>query len=163
MFNAIYCQNGHFIDGLDAPQDYMTMLRVHNAMSQMQTGSGGRNAFCPQCGEPTTSNCQHCMSPIMVDLAKPLYCDACGKPFPWTETSLAAVREFTDEQSELTSEERATLKAAFVDLTIDSPKTEIAASRFKSILRKLAPDVAETIRKTIVEIASATAVKLLKP
>jgi hypothetical protein len=54
------------------------------------------------------------------------------------------------------------LKATFADLTVDSPKTEIAASRFKRILRKLAPDVAETIRKTIVEIASATAVKLLK-
>ena len=54
------------------------------------------------------------------------------------------------------------LKATFADLTVDSPMTEIAANRFKRILRKLAPDVAEAIRKTIIEIASTTAVKLLK-
>jgi len=62
----------------------------------------------------------------------------------------------------LSSEDKLALKATFADLTIDSPKTEIAANRFKRILLKLAPDVAETIRKTIVEIASTTAVKLIK-
>jgi hypothetical protein len=75
--------------------------------------------------------------------------------------ALTTVTEYTDELEELSAEDKTTLKATFNDLTVDSPKTEIAASRFKRILRKLAPDVAETIRKTIVEIASTTAVKLL--
>ena len=76
--------------------------------------------------------------------------------------ALVAAREYTDELEELSIEDKTILKASFTDLTFDSPKTEIAASRFKRILRKLAPDVAETIRKTIVDIASETAVKLLK-
>jgi hypothetical protein len=73
-----------------------------------------------------------------------------------------AAREYTDELDELSIEDKTILKATFTDLTVDSPKAEIAASRFKRILRKLAPDAAETIRKTIVDIASETAVKLLK-
>jgi len=90
------------------------------------------------------------------------YCAGCGEPFPWTETALRTAKEYTDELEELSVEDKITLKATFTDLTVDSPKTEIAASRFKKILRKLAPDVAEAIKKTIVEIASETAVKLIK-
>jgi hypothetical protein len=72
------------------------------------------------------------------------------------------VTEYTHELDELSADDKTTLKATFLDLTVDSPKTEIAASRFKRILRKLAPDVGETIRKTVVQIASETAVKLIK-
>jgi len=73
-----------------------------------------------------------------------------------------AAREYTDELEELSIEDKTVLKATFTDLTVDSPKTEIAASRFKRILQKLTPDVAEIIRKMIVDIASETTVKLLK-
>ena len=120
-----------------------------------------RQPFCSECGAPTLDACQDCKSPILKG-HRPAYCGQCGKPFPWTEISLTTAREYTDELDELSSEDKLALKATFADLTVDSPKTEIAANRFKKILLKLAPDVAETIRKTIVEIASTTAVKLIK-
>ncbi len=70
--------------------------------------------------------------------------------------------EYTDELDELSNEDKIILKGTFADLTVDSPKTEVAASRFKTILRKVAPDVAETIRKSIVEYLSETTSKLIK-
>jgi hypothetical protein len=121
-------------------------------------------AFCTKCGARNITACAQCQTPINHRFPGDIhnYCAGCGKAFPWTETALATAREYTDELEELSSEDKTILKATFTDLTVDSPKTEIAASRFKRILRKLAPDVAETIRKTIVDIASETAVKLLK-
>jgi hypothetical protein len=121
-------------------------------------------AFCTRCGARNITACEACQTPINHRFAGEThsYCAGCGKPFPWTETALTTAREYADELEELSNEDKTILKATFTDLTVDSPKTEIAASRFKSILRKLAPDAAETIRKTIVEIASETAVKLLK-
>jgi len=121
-------------------------------------------AFCTQCGARNISACEYCKTPINHRYAGDVhkYCAGCGKPFPWTETALMAATEYTDELEELSIEDKTILKATFTDLTVDSPKTEIAASRFKRILLKLAPNVAEAIRKMIVEIASETAVKLLK-
>jgi hypothetical protein len=121
-------------------------------------------AFCKQCGARNIAACEHCQTPI--DHRYPgeihSYCAGCGKPFPWTETALATAREYTDELEELSTEDKTILKATFTDLTIDSPKTEIAASRFKKILLKLTPEVAETIRKSIVEYLSETTAKLIK-
>ena len=167
MANALYCRNGHFNGYAPDPNPsygYERSLyywQVEQVQEELK-----RLAFCPTCGVDNINGCLHCEVTIESDPElhpdRPAYCGACGKPFPWTETALATAREYTDELEELSAEDRTTLKATFTDLTVDSPKTEIAASRFKRILRKLAPDVAETIRKTIVEIASETAVKLLK-
>jgi hypothetical protein len=121
-------------------------------------------AFCTKCGARNIAGCEHCHTPINHRYAGDVhnFCAGCGKPFPWTETALMAAREYTDELEELSIEDKTVLKATFTDLTVDSPKTEIAASRFKRILQKLTPDVAEIIRKMIVDIASETTVKLLK-
>jgi hypothetical protein len=55
------------------------------------------------------------------------------------------------------------LKGAYDDLTHDTPTTRIAANWFNGLLQKLAPDVAETIRKTFIEIVSSTTAKLINP
>ncbi len=110
----------------------------------------------------TLKECEHCHASIELQMARPSFCDRCGKPFPWTESALSAAKEYADELEELSNEDKLVLKGTFDDLASDSPRTEIAASRFKRILRKLTPDAAEVIRKTIVEIASSTAVKLIK-
>jgi hypothetical protein len=121
-------------------------------------------AFCKQCGAKNIVACESCQTPIDHRYAGEIhnYCAGCGKPFPWTETALATVSEYTDELDELSNEDKIILKGTFADLTVDSPKTEVAASRFKTILRKVAPDVAETIRKSIVEYLSETTSKLIK-
>jgi hypothetical protein len=165
MPNAIYCLNGHFVSLVNPGQGRrVSMGRLRAMAENPQIEVRTTQAFCTKCGAKNISECEHCQT--LIDHRYPgdvlRYCAGCGKPFPWTETALLAAKEYTDELEELSVEDKVTLKATFTDLTVDSPKTEIAASRFKKILRKLAPDVAETIKKTIVEIASETAVKLIK-
>jgi hypothetical protein len=166
MANAVYCMNGHLAGLINRVSRARSsgQLRAMMERNSQREDEDQRAAFCTQCGAANISACQHCQTPMGYEYLgdRHSYCGACGKPFPWTETALTTAREYTDELEELSSEDRTILKATFTDLAVDSPKTEIAASRFKRILRKLAPDAAETIRKTIVEIASETAVKLLK-
>ncbi len=167
MAEAIYCRNGHFNGYLPDPNpSYDGEKVLHGWQVPLVEKELARRAFCSTCGLANVFECQHCEAAIESDEEqapeRPAYCSSCGKPFPWTETVLTAASDYTDELEELSSEDRASLKATFADLTVESPKTEIAASRFRRILRKLAPDAAETIRKTIVEIASETAVKLIK-
>ena len=165
MANAIYCSNGHYVGLVSSGHGgRVSMARLRVLMENPQREERPIQAFCTQCGARNITACEKCQTPINHRYAGEVhnYCAGCGKPFPWTETALTAAREYTDELEELSTEDKTILKATFTDLTVDSPKTEIAASRFKRILRKLAPDVAETIRKTIVDIASETAVKLLK-
>ena len=165
MANAIYCLNGHYV-GLVNPGagGRVSMGRLRVMMENPEREDRKTQAFCTKCGARNITACEGCQTPINHRFPSDVhsYCAGCGKPFPWTETALTTAREYTDELEELSAEDKTILKATFTDLTVDSPKTEVAASRFKRILRKLAPDVAQTIRKTIVDIASETTVKLLK-
>lgn len=166
MANALYCTNGHYvglINHIPRARSWGQLRAIMERASQIES-QDRIAAFCTKCGAANISACQHCQTPMEYRHVgdRHSYCGACGKPFPWTETVLTTAREYTDELEELSTQDKTDLKATFADLTVDSLKTEIAASRFKRILRKLAPDVAEAIRKTIVEIASETAVKLLK-
>jgi len=159
MLNAIYCRNGHFIDGVDASDDSMTMLRIQSAMVQRQKELRGQSAFCPQCGESTINTCQHCNSPIMVDRTEPSFCGVCGKPFPWTESAIAAANEYTDELDELSDEDKVTLKATFSDLTADTPRTDLAVSRFKKFMQKVGPAAGDVLTKIMVNVATEAAKK----
>jgi hypothetical protein len=166
MGNAIYCRNGHFLDYAPEGDPYYDDLPVlHEWQADQVERALARLRYCPQCGAASIRECSHCKSSIDLDdqiPEKPSYCSGCGKPFPWTEAALTAAKEYTDEAEGLSAQEKTALKATFDELTGDGPRTELAANRFKRLLKKLAPDVAEGIRKTIVEIASEAAAKLLK-
>ena len=56
--------------------------------------------------------------------------------FPWTSARLAAAKESAGEVEGLSEDERETLKNSLDDLTADSPKTEVAASRVKALIAK---------------------------
>jgi hypothetical protein len=167
MNEAFYCRNGHFI-GYDPKGDpALEYVGVYHDYQKKQIQEKRKRlSFCPDCGAPAVKACEHCNATIERDpyyTAKPLHCSSCGTAFPWTESALTAAKEYTDEAEGLTAEDKTALIATFHDLTVDTPKSELAAHRFKKFLKKLAPDVAEGIRKTIVEIASDAAAKLLNP
>jgi hypothetical protein len=117
-------------------------------------------AFCATCGASNISACQHCQASIEVDYpgGTPGYCGGCGKPFPWTETALSAAKEYTDELDQLTPEEKTVLKATIDDLTRDTAKTPLAASRFKKFMSKVGPS-AEGVFKKFLETAVTEATK----
>lgn len=152
--------NGHFIDSAnESPQDFFDAMRTLSALPQPVGAYRNKNAFCATCSQPTINACTHCNSPILVDESKPSYCRFCGKPFPWTETALTAAMEYTDELEGLSIEEKATLKATFDDLTVDTPRTELAAHRFKKFIRKIGPVAGDVLTKIIVNVATEAAKK----
>jgi len=88
----------------------------------------------------------------------PSYCGECGSPFPWTATALAAAKEYTDDLDQLSPEEKDALKSTFADLTSDTARTPLAASRFKKFANKIGP-VASGILQRIIEAVLTEAAK----
>ncbi|MBE3098763.1 MAG: DUF2321 domain-containing protein [Planctomycetes bacterium] len=142
--SALVCGNGHVInDDVE--------------------GQPSRNrSFCEECGEPAIKACVHCAKAIRgarfyhtdrdMDLrasgfglpggrkctysGPPKYCHACGKPFPWMVAAIAAAEEFADTLISLTVEERDSLKASLPDIVAETPRTQVAASRFRNLASK---------------------------
>jgi hypothetical protein len=146
MMYAIYCRNGHYIGLVEG--SYFS--------------EGATQAFCTKCGAETLQGCLSCNAQIphpRYGSDQAAYCGSCGKPFPWTETALAAAKEYTDELEALNDDEKATLKASFDDLTVDTPRTELAASRFKRIMGKIGPAAGDVLTKIMVNVATEAAKK----
>ena len=91
----------------------------------------------------------------------PKYCGECGKPFPWTEKALQAAKEYTDELVELTPDEKVMLKEVLDDLTSDTARTSLAASRFKKFMTKIAPAAGGVLQKIIEAVATEAAKKMI--
>ena len=60
---------------------------------------------------------------------------------------------------ELTAEEKTILKATFNDLTTDTPRTDLAVSRFGKFVRKIGPKAGDLLAKIIVNVATEAAKK----
>ena len=89
---------------------------------------------------------------------RPSYCGQCGKPFPWTEAALTAAKEYTDEL-DLSQDEKTALKATLRDLTADTPRTELAARKFKGFMKRVGPAAGDILTKIIVNVATEAAKK----
>jgi len=151
---AQVCRNGHLI------------------LSSLQQFPQFKKSFCEECGAPAIESCQSCSWPIAGrgpdswmggggPYRPPRYCGECGKPFPWTETALAAAREYTDDLDELSAEEKATLKGTFDDLAVDTARTPLAANRFKKFMTKVGPVAADVLQKIIETVATEAAKKAM--
>jgi hypothetical protein len=164
MTVAIYCREGHYVGYIAESVRALSWHQVQELALQAmedEENPDSRN-FCRKCGASTIRSCQHCQAPLeskLLMLDRPAYCGTCGKPFPWTETALTAATEFTDELQELSVHDRTALKATFVDLTSDTPKTELAAHRFKSFFSKIAPAAGEGLKSIIVNVVTEAAKK----
>ncbi|MFC1912602.1 DUF2321 domain-containing protein [Chloroflexota bacterium] len=129
--------------------------------------------FCEDCGSPTIMECEYCESSIrgyhhiegvigfFPDFKRPSFCPDCGKPYPWTESKIIAAHELAEEMENLSSEDRELLSKSIDDLIVDSPRTELAATRFKKLLLKIGEPAAIALRNLVIDIASETAKKLV--
>lgn len=131
-----------------------------------------RKNFCPTCGAKTITQCPNCGESVQGEYIvpgtiggssdPPAYCHSCGQVFPWTSMRLEAARQLTLEKEEL-DDEKEVLADSLSDLMTDTPKTTVAAQRWKKALEKLSEHSASALKQIIVEIASETAKKLLFP
>jgi len=100
--------------------------------------------FCGTCGAETIDKCPSCGHFIrgfyhipgvvsMSDFAAPAFCYNCGKPYPWTETRIKAVKDLIAEAEKLKPEERESLSKSIDDLVRDTPRTQLAVMRFQEV------------------------------
>jgi len=161
--NVVYCANGHYVGLFNLrPSGWQDVLRA--IAEEEREDAPHRAKYCATCGAKNLTACEHCgelLRPLTRMGGRPSYCTSCAKPLPWTEVALASAKEYTDELTELSAEDRETLKHSFDDLSVDTSRTPLAATRFKRILAKIAPAAGETLSKIAVEFASNAAKHLM--
>jgi hypothetical protein len=121
------------------PEDTAQICRNgHVVLSSLEEFPQFQKSYCEECGSPTMSACDKCGWPIagpsphawMAERGPyrpPRFCGECGTPFPWTQTALASARKYTDSLESLDEDEKQSLKTTIDELTIDSPRTPVAA------------------------------------
>ena len=125
---------------------------------------------CSKCGMKTLLKCPQCKAPIRgVDIysldetnyVRPAYCVACGGAYPWTQGALDAARDLA--RIELAEIDRNELADIIENLVADTPQTVVAASRFRRIMGKVTPTVAEGFKAILINVASEAAKKAMFP
>jgi hypothetical protein len=159
------------VEGFDVAQ---ICLNGHIVSEYAGTDPSYGGPFCTQCGAATIEACPKCNAPIrghyhtpgvisFQSIALPSYCHACGEPYPWTPEKIRAALELWVEESSATPEDAKQFQETLTELAKDSPRTQLAASRFKKAMTKVANPVASGIRDIIVDIISETAKKAIWP
>lgn len=129
---------------------------------------------CPACGSETISSCPGCREPVpgfhydqgydsaspsfprgRALAAPPRYCPACGRPFPWTERVMSAVRLVIREMAALEVHERDQLRRSIDHIIRQTPQTPQAVRRINEALSRVGGESAETLRELFLSIASA--------
>ena len=129
--------------------------------------------FCKKCGSETITACPECHAHIRgyYDIPgviggrpyiPPGYCHNCGKPHPWTARILEAATDLVLEAEGLSQPERKMLIETVPDLTVETPKSQIAVSRYQRLVSKV-PGLGETLHKLLVDIVAETVKRSLWP
>jgi len=149
---AQICTNGHVVN------------------EQLISSPHIKKKFCDRCGAPTITNCQYCrvtikgayhFGPNTSSWMRPSFCTNCGKPYPWTEASLKAAKELSDELENLSPEERNLLKKSIDDIVRETPQTTVAVNRFKKLVAKAGPVAADMYREILLPLLSEAVKKLI--
>jgi hypothetical protein len=125
-------------------------------------------AFCSRCGATTLTACPDCNKPIRGEhhisgfvgfsgASVPGYCEHCGTAYPWTSAQLETAREIAGELEGLTDEEREQLRASLDDLVRDTPRTDLAATRFRRLVGKARGEGVALLRASVTAIATEAA------
>lgn len=131
-----------------------------------------RKDFCTECGEETTTTCQHCNISIKGNhhipgvisfsaYQKPKYCEKCGQPYPWTDRQLTAAKELIELTDSLNNIEKGELKSSIDQLVKSGPQTIVAQAKYKKYIGKAGAEVAKGVRDILVDIVSETVKKAI--
>jgi hypothetical protein len=129
--------------------------------------------FCHHCGAETITQCQSCKGPLRgegqyvrtISDRPDAYCLHCGKPLPWTECRLDALREMAEYAESLDKQDQEVLADILPDLTAkrETPRTQLAIMKMKTLLVKGGPAFAESAKKILTDVVSEIAKKALFP
>jgi len=99
----------------------------------------------------------------LADQKAPAFCPNCGKPYPWTEVKIQTAHELAQELDNISDGDKEILTQSINEIVKDSPKTTLAATRFKKILSKTSTPIMGAFKDILVDIVSETVKKLLWP
>jgi hypothetical protein len=147
-----------------------TCLNGHIVSNFVGASFASPQNYCGKCGEKVIVNCPSCNAPqrgsakdtIGFGSKVPLsYCPNCGKPYPWTERQILAAAEMVKDEEQLSEEDKELLTSSLSDLASDTPRTALAATRFKRIVGKAGGVFKQAMYKFLVDCASETAKKIV--
>ncbi len=136
--------------------------------------SGG-DVPCPICGTETFTGCPGCREPLAIPAPPhlaatavaashlPGFCHCCGRPFPWTERVLSAVRAVIREVTALDAYERDQLRRSIDHIIHETPQTRLAILRINAMLARVGGETANSLRGLLVSVASPGVKQLLEP
>jgi hypothetical protein len=128
---------------------------------------------CPTCGSEMILACPGCREAIpgfhyeqgsdqdsrhprgRALAAPPRYCPACGRPFPWTERVMSAVRMVIREMAALGLHERDQLRRSIDHIIRETPQTPQAVRQINHALSRIGGESAQALRELFLNIASA--------
>lgn len=153
---AQICTNGHIITG-----NYDISNESHQN-------------FCDKCGSETITSCPNCNSKIRGHYkvegvaylgssmkSPPSYCYNCGKPYPWTESSLKSAQELLELEDILSKEELNYFNENISSIIVDTPNSKVIATKLKIFISKASSTVGSALKDIIVEIGSETVKKII--
>ena len=148
-------------------------LNGHPTTSNFEHSGERASPYCSKCGAETIRKCPTCKSFIRGhyhiegffggggNYQAPAYCPSCGDAYPWTQTALNSARELVEELDELDLEGKAKLNGSIEELVQDSPKAQVAAVRFKKLMKKVGDGATDAMGGILGNIVSEAIKKLI--
>lgn len=147
-------------------------LNGHSTTGGIEYSSELTAKFCATCGAETIRTCRSCTATIRGDYyvpgflstaeyTPPNHCYNCGAAFPWKIAKVEAAKEQVADIEELDANEKEQLQSAIDDLAAGGARTELAAGRFKRLMKKAGQSVGGGLYKIVVDVASEAAKKAL--
>jgi len=154
-YTAQVCENGHLFTAY-----------VENYQNDLEK-------FCSKCGAQTITKCEGCGTNIRGrsrgefghwgEYNPPSYCFNCGKPFPWTASAIEATKDILLLSDVIDSNDLALVDETYRDLIIETPKTQVAAMKFKILLGKAGKVTSDAIYQVMVDVLSEAVKKTIWP
>lgn len=152
---AHICTNGHVISSISETSEIRSVK------------------FCTKCSAPIISKCPSCSVNITGKYSdemfgttgqkydRPAYCHNCGKPYPWTESALEAMKKIIWEDEDLFDDEKERMSQSLPDLLTETPKTDLAIMRVKKYAMRAAKEVGTAFLSFVIEHGCEKAVTAL--
>lgn len=152
---AMICENGHLIT------------------SSLSIDSRQNQKFCDTCGSSCVTSCKNCNEPIKGSLNQanvvyldyiypiPNYCNFCGEKFPWLKKKIEAIEKLIELAPEIDIKDRKMVLEYLPDLSINTPRTELAIITIKKILNKSKKYGKIILEKIITEVAADSIKELI--
>ena len=144
-------------------------LNGHEVNSSTLEFPAYNSPFCAKCGAATITKCPNCDADIRgyqhgslaMHYDVPPFCRNCGKPYPWTAAAIESAKELI-RMTELPDEDKAQMDKDIEDIVRETPRTTLAATRFKKIMSRAGKEMEAAVERILTNIIVEGANKIIR-